>query len=437
MPKSSYKSEPSFSTSKNFEVEKPHINNMGGERLESDSILPHETLSDRALKAISDGNEFSRVLLDLFAVSITPKIKNSELPLDYFLEYFFGIFNDLFEIDTFDFLDMSTSGGGYNALRKYSLPDGSTIQFRFFDPSKSKLSDSDYISGSAFKNYVRQKVNLKLTGNSLQFLRSKGILGVFLKRLFKTFQDLTVTMFDATADFFNYDLQTNYFVNLYQKNQVSTKSTFKVVGDPFNPSVYVGAFKGARTIVMYDKLTENKDKEESDEPQLFKALESCDGSWLRVEQHFTGDHKEANQIFRNLILKIISVDDDLIDSTLSENLAKLLSGQLLNKVRFLSKPKKKKNNELIPTDEKWQMILDTISNIKETFAFQRPILTLEEKKQNFKQFSIGGGKLFAEIREVEGNEKLMQFVNEVTDYQIAKQNEKEIQVLERKKRRNK
>lgn len=427
-----------------------HINNMVGV---DDTPKPNEPNSTKALEQVKTLKRFTRILLDLFAVSLNPKIPKNGwfvtnkkgkmmdektleieetntldwkprgelvtfMPADFF-NYFQKTFKDLIDLDE-DFKDIG-GGDGFNAGRRYTIKDTTgAIQFRYFDPEKAK-DDVTYVTGSPEENYVRQKIHLKITGDGLQVLRSKGLLVTFLKKLYQTFE-CNVTMFDIACDFFNYGIKPNDFHKLYLRKHYTGRSKLNVMGEAFNPTVYIGQYKSARTIMLYDKLQENKDKGGSDEPELVEALEEVGGDWLRLEQHFSRSQDEAKQAFDYLM-----IDKD-IENVFEERLSKFLRQQVEGKCRFLSSPRKKDQNQRIKTHRKWELILGGISETKSDFAFERPARTLDERMANFKYKSLGGSKLFMDIIAERGRPALNRFLMDVADYNNDKlnaQNEEE------------
>lgn len=419
-----------------------HINNMVGV---DDTLNTSQPNGGVVLEAIKNLGKKSRILLDLFAVSINPKtVKNgwkiekdelgkliwkpkgrlTNLLPDEFFAHFLGVFSEIIELDD-EYIDIG-GGEGFNAGRKYTNKDtNGTIQFRYFDPSKS-APDIVYVSGSAEKNYFRQKINMKLTGDGLQELRHRGILVQFLKELYTQYE-CDVTMFDATCDMFNYHLVPKDFADLYEKNQYVGKSNVNVMGNVLNPTVYIGSFKGARTIMLYDKLQEANDKSKSDEPELVEILKQTGGNWFRLEQHFSRDQKEAAQAFDYLMSDVLNVKTTSnIDDIFNQKLSMLLKQQVSTKCRFLAQRKKADQNQRIKTHKKWQLILDILGETMSDFAFERPVLTLEERKANFKYRSLGGMNLFVDIIEMQGKDMLDEFLKEVADYA----NEKFIKAVE-------
>lgn len=410
------------------EVQRYHINNMVGVDLKPTTSNPDESPISSLLDGISQKRRMSRILLDLFAVSLNPRVskkgyyfdkKDGEIKfrprgqidlllIDDFMTYFFESFSDIVEFNP-DYIEIG-GGEGFNAGRKYVIGETSgTMQFRYFDPELVS-SDKEYASGSAVDNYFRQKINLKLSGDGLQVLREKGLLVKFLKRLY-TFFECEVSMFDATCDLFNFDLSPFEFSDLYRAGKYLGKSTVNVMGDVFNPTVYIGKYKGARTIMLYDKLQEAKDKNGSDEPDLIEALKTNDGDWFRLEQHFSRDRKEASQAFNHLMFDVVrsSETDSLLNVRFNTNLANFLKAQVENKCRFLAEKRKEKNNERIRTNPRWQLILNAINDTKTDFAFQRPDLDLQTRKMNFIMRGIGGNNLFLDILKDEGETALLMF----------------------------
>lgn len=232
------------------EVEDSHINNMAGvdlriseKKREKRAEKPH---TDRVLKALRDKEKMNRILLDLLAVSVTPKIAERNWRMidtgrtDLVALMKFGMFDyepngnitelgvkDFFEVFEKEFksiLDMSETyeefsggGGGYNEGRIYTLGDSTaTIQFRYFNPDEAEFGDGHYKSGSRFGNYLRQKINVKLSGDGLQYLRSQGNLVKYILKLYELFPS-DATMFDVALDLFNYNQVPKYYFKQYEK----------------------------------------------------------------------------------------------------------------------------------------------------------------------------------------------------------------------------
>lgn len=375
-----------------------------------------------------------------------------ELPDDFFDKFF----------DVFDFLDVKRdsygkpeyeafgANMGYNAGRKYTIfshdkkkdnkVKPATLYFKFFDPDNEKvLSRSEmtgYVSRSAYTknpavaNYIRQRINLSLTGDALQALREHGVFFKFVFTLYQTFLGLSVTRFDATLDLFNYGFKPKYFFNLYNKNRYLSQSQMSIVGKVDDPTVYIGRFKQSRTIMIYDKVAENKDNRKSDEPELLNAVTSgSKNTWVRFEQIFTGSKKEATQVFDHLVGNLWEDDklrgkvwsDDSSSHIFYGRLASLLRTEFSKKCRFLKKPRDS-HPERIENDRRWQSVLDALSSVDSDFTFKRPELTLEELKNNFIKRSLGGPKLFGMIYEIEGPEALAKFVEEVVNEGVVKYN---------------
>lgn len=430
MQENSYTNRRPLSKLSNDGLESPHDNNMVGATTKFDKNIDKnidKTLLNQHLTDLSKGVRQSRVLVDLLAVSITPKIFDSDdfqiLPFEEFMTYFFDFFEGIIDVES-DFKEFTPYGGGFNSGRRYDLVEGGSFQVRFFNPD---IADSEkfYYSGSAFDNYLRQKVSFQFTGDSLQTLRQKGVFFDFLSKLFKTGLFKTVvTMFDATVDLFNFGISSLHFWKLYLDEKFVSRSTLSVEGDGNNPTLYIGKRKGPRTIMIYDKLAEYLDKGNFDEIEIYEALEKCDGSWLRVEQHFSRDQKEADQLFKSLV-DYASLSDNFEDSFLS-NLSDTLAGTLANKIRFLKEKKPDSHISRVATDDDWQTILDTVSSTKKDFAFERPLLTLSERKKNFLSKGWGGPNLFADILEQEGETEYQTFITQI-NYIVQQK------ILERKK----
>ena len=351
---------------------------------------------------------------------------------DEFFEWFFKEFDFLDvarnEDGTLKFEDVG-GGQGFNAGRAYEIfssdrGNGEDVKnpkliFRYFDPYKTEgkhiegdnyKAKSAYTKNKAEANYVRQKINMTLSGNALQGLREHGVFMHFFRYLYKCFRDPVVTRFDGTLDLFNYGFKPKYFADLAEKNKYLGRSRLNVAGNIHNPSVYIGAFKKSRTIMIYDKQAENKDKTEADEPALLDAVNALDtNTWTRCEQVFTSHEDEANQVFNRLIgdtwldeTHEVRKDDESGYCEFIGGLGTILKTTFDKKCRFLKKPKKDKNNERIGTDKNWQLILDKLSEADSGFTFNRPKLTLDERYDNFIYRSLGGPKLFADIYDVKG-----------------------------------
>lgn len=427
-----------------------HINNMGGVAINKSTEKVQNSSQNRLLLDISKKQRKSRLLIDLFACSISPIIsrngwrkvslktvdedwnetskierrpkgKLEYLLIDDFLAFFFEKTNEYFNCDIEKYEELG-GGDGFNAGRKYQLGNTSSyIQFRFFDPKKATADK--YQSGSAVDNYFRQKINIKLTGDGLQTLREQKVLNDFFVRLYQVFEP-TVTMFDLTLDMFNYVFLPKYFGDLYVENKYSGRSRVNSFGDMNNPTIYIGEYKSARTIMMYDKMTEAIDKNKSDEPDLLEALKKNNGSWFRLEQHYARDNKEAEQVFDSLMDGIYDDPTKLsnVDGLIQKRMAEMLRLNVENKCRFLSKVKPDININRVPNDKKWNLILKTISETKSDFAFVRPELTLEEKKYNFIHLNMGGKKLFNLVVEKEGESSLRKLFSDAVEANIEQIN---------------
>lgn len=445
-----------------------HINNMVGLSLTSKIKKSLYANNDKVSESLKGKNKETRLLLDLLTVTITPKlskngwkiIKNidnktikdhglydfkprgkiTELSHDEFFEFFIEYFDDLFDFsktyDEFGGGGGGDKGGGYNYGRMYKL--GKTdafLGFKSFNPDNSDKDDSEYVSGSKHNQFIRQKVRLSLTGNGVQYLRSKGRLLEFIIRLYETFPT-TATAFDIAMDFFNYDLTPKYFLDLYLADFYTGRAKVGMVAnDAKSPTVYIGSFKSNESVMLYDKILEAKDTGNSDEPELLEVLEDTGGSWFRLEQHYSNDKRKAEQAFAFIVYNLFqdyNIGKDL-DDRFIELLSSLLHDRLTapRKPRFLSEKRMERNNMRIPTDNRWQLIIDEINNVEIDFTYKMPELTLEERMDNFKYRGLGGKKLFQDVIDELGEESLREFMKEVVDYQIEiNRREKEKQVLE-------
>lgn len=370
---------------------------------------------------------------------------------DDFFDWFFDIFNflDVEKDSAGNYVYEEVGAGkGYNAGRMYKIfshdkNEGENVElaklhFRFFDPNDEKVLTKEYRSRSAYvedpavANYIRQRISLSLTGNALQALREHDVFFKFIFKLYRFFLEPSVTRFDATLDLFNYGFKPKYFFNLYNKNRYLSRSRMNVVGDADNPTIYIGQFKQSRTLMIYDKVAENKDKYEADEPELLEAVESnSKNTWVRFEQIFTGKQKEATQVFDHLVGDLwlndmLYTNSDDVEHVFYGRLAGLLRNEFSKKCRFLKKPCDS-HSERIDNDKRWQSVLDVLSSVNSDFTFKRPELTLEERKKNFICRSLGGPKLFADILEIEGRDALHDFFRQVEERadEIVKQREED------------
>lgn len=306
-----------------------------------------------------------------------------------------------------------------------------------------KKSDDDYKTDSAYaaefcknnpefanyrfriSNYIRQKVYIKLSGDAVQVLRERGLLFRFLVTLYQYFRDPQFTMLDMTVDLFNYGYRPIDYVNLYKKDQIITRSSIQVIGDPKNPTLYVGKYKtGESTIIMYDKKLETSakasaTKEKADEPELADAVEYNESNThLRVELHLSRKYARATNTM-NYIMGLLWTQinyekpDGLFDDTfffdglkakefeLSKIFWSRFSAVMLStvekKVRFLEKPRKKRNNVRIKTHKIWQDVLDAIGSVPADFMNKRPEVTLDARIDHYIETGIGGKKLFYDI----------------------------------------
>lgn len=485
-----------------------HINNMVPPNSKKSPKTTPKTVDSIELEQISRGMKKSRVLIDLFAASVSPLVNfsgwgykrdedgNIRLNKDGSIEKFsIGALkgNDVkYEIngqefvfttwdnmvllkpkefirwffnDPFSFLQVECDesgqpigddiggGRGYTggqsfALFSKGLGKGTRrfgrIQLLYCDPDTQRKNEreteyksvSNYTLKGTEVNYIRQRINIKITGDGLQVLRERKLLMKFLLTLWKYFRDPKVTMFDATCDFFNYGIIPKYFANLYEKKCYTGRSTVNVMGPQLDPTVYIGAYKADRTVMLYDKLIESEGKKgEADEPDLLEALHaSKNSSWLRLEQHFTGKENHGQQVFNFLLDDIwLRCADELDNSNaiIYDNSPKpdinelekdfwskfssFLKQQVSKKCRFLKRSLRTSpgHPERIPTDKHWARLLATISETTTDFAFKRPILTLEDRKDNFIAHGIGGMSLFTDVLEIEGGQSLDNFLSDI------------------------
>lgn len=362
--------------------------------------------STEILQNIANGDHFSRILLDIFGVSVSPivskkgwclkpdpktgkplkrsvgcyKVEDVKLfengksqqwtrwasmsvllPPD-FIEWFFN---------TFAFLHVAKDsekdiggGNGYTGGMSYDLfSDAETdpeqtrrhgrIQFLYCDPSvetdaEDYTARSAYTNNHAMVNYARQRVNIKIGGDGLQAMRERGVMVRFLLNLWKYFRDPKVTMADMTCDLFNYGFQPIYFQELYKAHKYTGRSKLNVMGDCENPTVYIGEYKADRTLMLYDKLAESKTHSQADEPSLVKAVEAKDtNTFFRAELHITGKELHASQVFEVLVANMWDSDPDALNpetkASFWSQFSTLLHSFISKKCRFLVAPRDEKN----------------------------------------------------------------------------------------------
>ena len=239
-------------------------------------------------------------------------------------------------------------------------------------------------------------------------------------------------MFDATCDFFNYGVLPKYFADLYEKGRYTGRSAVSVMGPVDDPTVYIGAYKADRTVMLYDKKAEYAAKGgDADEPEIITAVRARDeNTWLRLEQHFTGKEGHSQQVFDYLLsdiwLSYWAQDADgkawgseprlslgEIEKKFWSRFSSFLKKQVSVKCRFLAHVVDTNHPERIKTDTKWAEMLDTISATVADFAFKRPLLTLEERKQNFLVHGLGSTQLVTDIWEIEGEPSVDDFLQSV------------------------
>ena len=426
--------------------------NTVGPRLKNNPQKALEATKIEVLESLKLKTQKTRLLLDYFTVTITPKkskndwdfIENigndnikkfgkydfrpkgkiKELSHDEFFNFFIDYFGDLFDFsEKFEETKGGGGDGGYNYGRIYKLGETSAlVHFKTFNPENSKAY-KDYSAGSPHNQFVRQKVMFDLSGDALQYLRSKGRLLKFILRLYKTFP-VTVTKFDIAMDYFNYNLTPKYFADLYQSDYYTGLSKVNGTGDIKEPTVYIGAYKGNETVMLYDKILESKDKNNSDEPELLKLLEDTGGDWFRLEQHYSNDKRSAEQAFGFIVYTLL--EDIKINYDIELRFIELMSSLLYKRLslprkpRFLSQKRRDRNNSRIPTDRRWQLILDEIEKVDIDFAYERPELTLQERMDNYKYKVLGGTNLFNDVMDELGFEKYIDWMNEVTLYHVER-----------------
>lgn len=457
---------------------------------ETESEKLKECPKNAALKAISAGTRTTRQLIDLFAVSVSPIISNfgweigryedpehwqkvsinrdmdpehqgwtytdkqgvrreavtrdnmTLLMPDEFIAWFFTQAFPYLDVDTATREDIG-GGGGYTGGQRFQLFSAGGkddkrgwIQFLYFDPESDAakargkggyVSKSAYTKSGAEANYVRQKINIKLTGDGLQELRARNLLTRFLLDMYFRFRDPVVTMYDIATDFFNYGIMPKYFYDLADAGKVLTHSSINAYGPIEDPTVYIGKYKQTRTVMIYDKRAEVKQPGKADEPDLLAAVDAREGNtWVRVEVHVARKEGEAAQSWDYIIGTLwhdvrhglpLDTAQTIIEKRLGQLAYKLIS----EKVRFLTVRRKDKHNDRIPTDTAWQDILDGIASAPADFAFMRPVLTLDERI-NALYYKRGGrnlGLLYARERGIDALRRVFDdWLRDITDQLI-------------------
>lgn len=457
---------------------------------ETESEIAKECPKNAALKAISAGLRRTRQLIDLFAVSISPIISNfgweigryddpehwqkvsinrdmtpehqgwtytdkqgvrreavtrdnmTLLMPDEFIAWFFARAFPYLDVDMTTREDIG-GGGGYTGGQRFQLFSAGGkddkrgwIQFLYFDPDSDAakargkggyVSKSAYTQSGAEANYVRQKINIKLTGDGLQELRARNLLTRFLLDIYFWFRDPVVTMYDIATDFFNYRIMPKYFYDLADAGKILTRSSVNTFGCIENPTVYIGKYKQSRTVMIYDKRVEVKQPGKADEPDLIAAVDARESNtWMRVEVHVARKEHEAEQSWAYIIGTLwhdvrhglpLATAQVIIEKRIGELMYKLVS----EKARFLTVPRKDDHNDRIPTDPAWQDILDGIASAPADFAFMRPVLTLDERI-NALYYRRGGrnlGLLYARERGVDALRRVFDdWLRDITDQLI-------------------
>ena len=461
---------------------------------ETESEKVKESPKNAALKVISAGSRTTRQLIDLFAVSVSPIISNfgweigryedpehwqkvsinrdtepvhlgwtytdkqgvrreatirdnmTLLMPDEFIAWFFTAAFPYLAVDMTTREDIG-GGEGYTGGQRYQLfsADGKDdkrgrIQFRYFDPESDAargkggyVSKSAYTKSGAEANYIRQKINIKLTGDGLQELRERNLLIRFLLDIYFRFRDPVVTMYDIATDFFNYGVMPKYFYDLADAGKVLTRSSINAYGPIDNPTVYIGKYKATRTVMIYDKRAEVKQPGKADEPDLLTAVDAREGNtWVRVEVHMARKEHEAEQSWDYIIGTLwhdvrhglpLATAQTIIEKRIGKLTYKLVS----EKARFLTVPRKDdKHNDRIPTDSAWQGILDAIASGPADFAFQRPVLTLNER-MNALYYKRGGRNLMTDYAREYGIDALRRvlddWLRDITDLTLDDEDE--------------
>lgn len=374
----------------------PHIYNMGCEIALSDPT--------KLQKRLIDGVETTRALIDKLVLSLYP-VTMSENMVELFIKEVQDFLSKYFKLD-YDAGLRVGSGYGYNFGIAYEVLDkrDTKIVLKYFDPSLTDKDDACYIAGSKLKNFWRQGVQVQITGNACQLLRHNGLMRVFMQDVVDCFPSFGVSQLDLTLDVFNSkesDLCPRYFFDLYRKGCYSGWAKLSVIGDALQPTVYIGKYKSNRSIMLYDKKLENSDTGKVDEPEIFAACYS----WFRAEVHCTRDEKVAQNIFEYLL----SVPEGDFYKAIAGSAKKIVE----SKCRFLEYKKQEGMTiSRIPTDKVWQYLLNFFDSADMDFADDRKDLSLEERKENFKNRSIGGASLLQDILLYEGRQSLVDFVDE-------------------------
>lgn len=374
----------------------PHIYNMGVPVTYRPKGLFEKGAQNPMVSRVKRGDTLTRTLVDRLVLTLTPAGEDCYTYIDKIKRYL----SNYLDINWDEGIPVS-SGYGYNTAMAFKSNTGATLVIKYFDPYISPRDDSEYQEGSKMAYFRRQGVQVQLTGDVLQELRSKGLIYPFILDLRDTFET-KATQIDCTLDVFNapnnLDLTPVHFFDLYRQDKYTGQAKVGVVGDAKLPTVYIGKMRSARSIMMYDKKQEGLDTLKVDEPELFEACKS----WFRLEVRYTRDFDDADTVLEY----ILSKDEDSMPSLIGQVIAKTIT----SKCRFLKRANSEKNVSRIPTDEAWDYLLKLSSEATMDFATHRLELTLEERKMNFIRRGVGGAKLLQDIVNEEGREALEDFI---------------------------
>lgn len=375
----------------------PHIYNMGVPVTYRPKGLFEKGAQKPMVSRVKRGDTLTRTLVDRLVLTLTPTDEDHYNYVEKIKRYL----SNYLDINWDEGIPVS-SGYGYNTAMAFKSNTGAILVIKYFDPYISPRDDSEYAEGSKMAYFRRQGVQVQLTGDVLQELRSKGLIYPFILDLKGTFET-KATQIDCTLDVFNspdnLNLTPVHFFDLYRQDKYTGQAKVGVVGDAKLPTVYIGKMRSARSIMLYDKKQEGRDTLKVDEPELFEACRS----WLRTEVRYTRDFDDADRVLDY----ILSEDEDSIPSLIGQVIAKTLT----SKCRFLKYSRdSEKNVSRIPTDEAWDYLLKLSNEATMDFATHRLELTLDERKMNFIKRGVGGAKLLRDVFKEEGREALEDFI---------------------------